>query len=232
VNSEPGRPRGAWSAEPGSAGWARVLPFGDRAYLLEPDGGPQGADATAWVLAVARAAQDLWPAATVVAGLASVLVAFDSPADLPRQSSLLRGWAAPGPGAGPGPEPRVLRISIKYDGPDLGDVALLLGLTASELAARHRAADWTVAALGFSPGFGYLRSSDPLFGSIPRRADPRRRVPAGSLAIAAGMSAVYPSETPGGWHLIGTTDAVLFDVRRVPPALLRVGDRVVFEERP
>jgi KipI family sensor histidine kinase inhibitor len=195
-------------------------------------GGEQAGEATAWVLPVVRAAQDRWPAATVVAGLASVLVAFDSPADRPDEASLLRGWAPPGPGTAPDSGTRVLRIPIRYDGPDLADVARGLGLTPAELAARHSTAEWTVAALGFSPGFGYLSSPDPLFRSVPRRADPRRRVPAGTLAIAAGMSAVYPSATPGGWNLIGTTDAVLFDAGRVPPALLRVGDRVAFQERP
>lgn len=240
--------------EPGPpAPWVRATPFGDRAYLLEPGavparggqeggqgaGGEQAAGgepagaATAWVLPVVSAAQDRWPAATVVAGLASVLVAFDSPVDRPDEASLLGGWSPPPhPGAAPDTGTRVLRIPIRYDGPDLADVARDLGLTAAELAARHRAAEWTVAALGFSPGFGYLSCPDPLFRSVPRRAAHRRRVPAGSLAIAAGMSAIYPSATPGGWNLIGTTDAVLFDVGRVPPALLGVGDLVVFQEQP
>ncbi len=230
-------PRPERPEQPGPPpGWVHVSPFGDRAYLLEPgaapEGGGRGVEATAWVLPVVSAARDRWPAATVVAGLASVLVAFESPAGRPDEVSLLRGWARPDPGAASAAGTRVLRIPIRYDGPDLADVAQRLGLSPAELAARHRAAEWTVAALGFSPGFGYLTTPDPLFRDVPRRADPRRRVPAGALAIAAGMSAVYPSATPGGWNLIGSTDAVLFDVGRVPPALLGVGDRVVFEEQP
>ncbi len=93
---------------------------------------------------------------------------------------------------------------------------------------RHLAATWTVAAVGFSPGFGYLTSDDPVFGQVPRRADPRRRVPAGSVALAGGMCAVYPSATPGGWQLIGTSDVSLFDPDAVSPALLAAGDAVRF----
>lgn len=237
----PGQSPGSGTAGHGSSSrWVRAQPFGDRAYLLEPAGAPggeppgedPGTEATAWVLAAVRTAQERWPGATVVAGLASVLVAFESPGDLPDQASVAHGWPRPDRGAAPGGEQRVVRIPVRYDGPDLGDVARGLGLAPAELVARHRAAQWTVAALGFSPGFGYLSSPDPLFRAIRRRADPRRRVPPGSLAIAAGMSAVYPSSTPGGWNLIGTTDAVLFDADRTPPALLRVGDLVVFQELP
>jgi KipI family sensor histidine kinase inhibitor len=89
-----------------------------------------------------------------------------------------------------------------------------------------------VAALGFSPGFGYLTTTDPLFAQVARRPDPRRRVPAGSVALAAGMCAVYPSPTPGGWQLIGSTKATLFDSEVRPPNLLVVGDLVQFVEVP
>jgi KipI family sensor histidine kinase inhibitor len=108
------------------------------------------------------------------------------------------------------------------------------GTTARTLAgsSRHGRAEWTVAALGFSPGFGYLTCPDPLFSSVPRRADPRPRVPAGSVALAAGMCAVYPSATPGGWQLVGSTDRVLFDPGQDPPAVLAAGDRIVFDELP
>ena len=128
--------------------------------------------------------------------------------------------------------PRLHTLPTRYDGPDLADVAAMLRLPAAEVVRRHQAAIWTVAAVGFSPGFGYLTTPDPLFAAVGRRADPRPRVPRGSVALAAQMCAVYPSATPGGWQLIGSTTAELFDVTAEHPALLRVGDRVEFVEVP
>ncbi|HSO03713.1 MAG TPA: carboxyltransferase domain-containing protein, partial [Candidatus Limnocylindrales bacterium] len=128
--------------------------------------------------------------------------------------------------------PPTHEIPTRYDGPDLPAVAAMLGLPVAEAVHRHRESVWTVAAIGFSPGFGYLTTEDPLFAKIGRRADPRPRVPRGSVALAAGMCAVYPSPTPGGWQLIGSTAAEMFDVNAEHPALLRVGDRVQFVEVP
>ena len=128
--------------------------------------------------------------------------------------------------------PRLHTLPTRYDGPDLADVAATLRLPAAEVVRRHAAAIWTVAAIGFSPGFGYLTTTDPLFAAVGRRAHPRPRVPRGSVALAAQMCAIYPSATPGGWQLIGSTTAELFDVAAEHPALLRVGDRVEFVEVP
>ena len=108
----------------------------------------------------------------------------------------------------------------------------MLHLPTAEVVRRHRAAIWTVAAIGFSPGFGYLTTTDRIFAEVGRRPDPRPKVPRGSVALAAQMCAVYPSATPGGWQLIGSTSAELFDVAAEHPALLRVGDRVAFVEVP
>jgi len=213
-----------------------VLPFGDRALLLEPaDRQSQG---TGWVLHHAGRARVRWPQATVVPGLASVLVVFERPSDRP---DLRAVWAGPDPvstvdpsaGVGPDPAPpRVHTMPTRYDGPDLAAVAAMLNLPATEVVRRHRDTVWTVAAIGFSPGFGYLTCDDPLFAGVGRRADPRPRVPRGSVALAAGMCAVYPGPTPGGWQLIGSTEAQLFDTHAERPALLRVGDRVQFLEVP
>ena len=96
---------------------------------------------------------------------------------------------------------------------------------------RHSERTYRVLFLGFVPGFGYLGPLDPAL-ALPRRAEPRRRVPAGSVAIAGEQTAVYPVETPGGWHLIGRTDAVLFDPDREVPNLLAPGDRVRFDPAP
>ncbi len=119
------------------------------------------------------------------------------------------------------------RIAVRYDGPDLTDVAHRTGLPRDEVIARHSGRTYTVLLLGFVPGFAYLGELDGAL-VLPRRAEPRRRVPAGSVAIAGGQTAVYPLETPGGWHLIGRTAAVLFDPDRIPPARLAAGDHVRF----
>ncbi|GAA2730376.1 5-oxoprolinase subunit PxpB [Actinocorallia aurantiaca] len=126
-----------------------------------------------------------------------------------------------------GPPGREVEVPVVYDGADLAEVAELTGLTVDEVVARHSAAEYTVAYLGFSPGFGYLTGIDPVL-RVPRRRTPRTSVPAGSVAIAGPYAAVYPSASPGGWRLLGRTDLVLWDVRRDPPSLLGPGDRVRF----
>jgi KipI family sensor histidine kinase inhibitor len=123
--------------------------------------------------------------------------------------------------------PDVLIIDVVYDGLDLADVAREVDIGVDEVVERHLAAEYTVAFCGFSPGFGYLRGLDPML-HIDRRATPRTRVPGGSVAIAAGYSAVYPSASPGGWHLLGTTRTTLWDERLDPPALMVPGRRVRF----
>ena len=122
-------------------------------------------------------------------------------------------------------------IPVRYDGPDIAAVADRLRLTPAEIVRRHSERTYRVLFLGFVPGFGYLGPLDPAL-ALPRRAEPRRRVPAGSVAIAGEQTAVYPVETPGGWHLIGRTDAVLFDPDREVPNLLAPGDRVRFDPAP
>ena len=112
--------------------------------------------------------------------------------------------------------------------PDLAEVARLAGLSAEDVIARHSAVRYHVYMLGFLPGFPYLGDL-PAELALPRRADPRLRVPAGSIAIATSLSAIYPFESPGGWHLIGTTPIRLFDIARPRPALLAAGDAVKFE---
>ena len=118
-------------------------------------------------------------------------------------------------------------IPVCYDGPDLDWVAAQTGLTPEDVVRRHTARRYTVFLLGFVPGFAYLGELDPAL-VLPRRSEPRRRVPAGSVAIAGAQTAVYPLETPGGWHLIGRTSTRLFDPQREPPALLAAGDTVRF----
>jgi KipI family sensor histidine kinase inhibitor len=123
-----------------------------------------------------------------------------------------------------------IEIPVCYGGefgPDLDAVAVNAGLAAGEIVARHAQAEYRVAMLGFMPGFPYLLGLDPAL-HMPRRASPRTRVPAGSVAIGGGQTGIYPRELPGGWQLIGRTPLTLFDPARAEPALLRPGQRVRF----
>jgi KipI family sensor histidine kinase inhibitor len=121
----------------------------------------------------------------------------------------------------------VVEIPVRYDGPDLLEVAERTGLTVDEVIARHSARSYRAYACGFQPGFAYLGDLDEAL-ALPRRSSPRLRVPAGSVAIAGRQTAVYPLQTPGGWHLIGSTPLRMFDATRDPPALIRPGDEVRF----
>jgi KipI family sensor histidine kinase inhibitor len=111
--------------------------------------------------------------------------------------------------------------------PDLEEVAARTGLSVREVIERHSAVTYHVYMLGFLPGYPYLGDLPPEL-ALPRRENPRTRVPPGSIAIATTMTAVYPLESPGGWHLIGRTPVALWDVRRDPPVLLSAGDKIVF----
>lgn len=130
--------------------------------------------------------------------------------------------------AGLAPETsRTHEICVTYDGPDLEDVGASLGLSTEDVIGRHLARTYSVDLIGFVPGWAYLSELDATL-DLPRRAQPRPRVPAGSVAIAGAQTGVYPLVTPGGWHIIGHTDTVMFDPTRDPPAILRPGDRVRF----
>ncbi|HEY6894280.1 MAG TPA: 5-oxoprolinase subunit PxpB, partial [Rhodanobacteraceae bacterium] len=136
--------------------------------------------------------------------------------------------AAP-PETGRAPQ-RLVEIPVRYGGeygPDLDALAHYAKLDAAEVIAKHTAATYTVAMLGFAPGFPYLFGLDDAL-QMPRRATPRTRVPAGSVAIGGAQTGIYPTELPGGWQLIGRTPLALFDAARDPPSLLMPGDRVRF----
>jgi KipI family sensor histidine kinase inhibitor len=124
--------------------------------------------------------------------------------------------------------PRQHIIPVRYDGIDLDSVAAAAALSVEEVIQLHTGKTYTVDLLGFVPGWAYLSELDPRL-QIPRRQQPRPRVPAGSVAIAASQTGVYPLDTPGGWHLLGHTDTVMFDATRKQPALLKAGDTVKFE---
>jgi len=120
-----------------------------------------------------------------------------------------------------------VEIPVRYDGEDLPEVARLTGLDAEEVVRRHTAPEYTVAFLGFSPGFPYLVGLDPAL-EVPRRDTPRTSIPAGSVGLAGGQTGIYPTASPGGWQLIGRTGVTLFDPDRDPPALLGPGSRLRF----
>lgn len=125
-------------------------------------------------------------------------------------------------------ESRHHSIPVRYDGPDLDAVAAATNLTRREVIEIHSAQSYTVDLLGFVPGFAYLSELDARL-ELPRRGQPRPRVPAGSVAVAARLTGIYPFDTPGGWHLLGSTNELLFDPRREEPSLFKPGDTVNFE---
>jgi KipI family sensor histidine kinase inhibitor len=199
----------------------RVLPYGDRAVLIEP-ADPAGVLALRnWLLRQRHAG-----IAAVVPTARTVLVEVE-PSRLPLAElrSLVAGAEA-GSTSEVG-ESEVLELPVRYDGADLASVAHELDLDPDELVALHSGGEYTVQFCGFSPGFGYLTGLDPRL-RVPRLANPRPAVPAGSVAIADEYTAVYPRTSPGGWRLLGATDAVLFDLDRDPPAALSPGVRVRF----
>lgn len=121
-------------------------------------------------------------------------------------------------------------IVVEYGGvvgPDLPELAERAGLDVADYIDCHATAQYTVAFLGFQPGFPYLRGL-PSALRAPRRASPRVRVVAGSVAIGGAYAGIYPADSPGGWQIIGRTTANLFDSRRHAPALLMSGDRLRF----
>lgn len=199
----------------------RILPVGDDALLVEVAAGEE-AQALHAELLRRRAAGTLPPVREIVPAARTVLLAgVADPAGLAAQ---LSRWDVP-PVA---PDARaVVELPVRYDGPDLADVAALWGVTEAEVARIHSGASYLVAFCGFAPGFGYLTGLAERF-AVPRRATPRTRVPPGSVALAGPYTGVYPKASPGGWRLIGTTDAVLWDPDRDPVALLAPGTRVRF----
>lgn len=212
-----------------------IEPFGDAALLVT-----LGTLADPALAARAQAAAEAVAAVRtghpaigrpVPAG-ASVLIPFDPLSLSPDDAAAIVAAALARLPATPTPDQAlpVVEIAVRYgglDGPDLDALAERHGLRPADVVELHAGATYRVLFLGFAPGFGYLGGL-PAALATPRRATPRERVPAGSVGIAGDRTAVYPLAMPGGWQLIGRTDAVLFDPRRDPPALLRPGAPVRF----
>ena len=207
------------SGPAGSSGSRRVLPLGARALLVEC-----GDVAEVVGLHAALEVDPVPGQSEVLAAASTVLVVLEHPRhragaalDLAARPVVARATA----------RGTTVVLDTVYDGEDLAVVAELTGMSPDALVARHAGQQWTAAFIGFAPGFAYLVGEDPPF-DVPRRATPRAVVPAGAVGLAGAFSAVYPRATPGGWQLIGRTDAPMWDVARQPPALLRPGDAVRF----
>lgn len=194
----------------------RLLPYGPEAVLVEL---ADSDEVRAWHAAVRGLPEvlDLVPAG-------QTLLLVCRPDRLDRVCAELRRLD---PAPVPARAGERVSIEVCYDGADLSAVAEATGLSEREVVARHCRSDFVVAYLGFAPGFAYLTGLDPAL-RLPRRGTPRTRVPAGSVAIADTLSAVYPRASPGGWHLLGRTEQTMFDPYGDPPALLTAGTRVRF----
>ncbi len=164
----------------------------------------------------------------LVPGLSTLLIVADPlRADLDALAADIPTWNLEGE---TGEQPREHVIDVRYDGPDLDEVATLTGLTPEQIIERHSGAVYTAAFLGFAPGFAYLTGLDPAL-EVPRLQTPRTRVPTGAVAIAGRMTVVYPRPTPGGWRILGHADVRLFDPHKRPPAVFAPGDRIRFRRR-
>jgi len=161
---------------------------------------------------------------------ASLLIEFDPlRLDVQQVSALVSGVDM---GAASGDPPGITHeIPVCYDaelGPDLADVSDLTGLATEEIVKLHTGPEYPIYFLGFSPGFAYLGGLSPAL-AVPRLASPRKLVPAGSVAIGGEQTGIYPTNSPGGWRIIGRTPVRLFkpsDASR--PTLFQPGDRVRF----
>lgn len=209
----------------------RILPYGDRALLLDVD---DAGAVQALVGALEHARGDAEEGSPfgeiveVVPAARTVLLRHPRPALLAEALSQRpqladAAWATIHPSA----STSVVEIATVYDGPDLEAVAAHLGIGVEEVVRRHTAGDYVVAFLGFAPGFAYLTGGDPSL-RVPRLRTPRARVPAGSVAIAGDYSAIYPTASPGGWHLLGRTGAVVWDLAAEPPTPFAPGVPVRF----
>lgn len=201
----------------------RFLPAGPSALLIEL--GDLDAVLGLHAEILRRRALGWAPGLTDVIPAARTIL-LDGVADPGSLAAEIAGWRVPPAPAADGP---AVTIACRYDGEDLAEVAAAWGVSPAEAARMHARARYRVAFCGFMPGFAYL-SGLPDELSVRRRPVPRRSVPAGSVAVAGGYTAVYPRSSPGGWMLIGRTGTVMWDPDRDQPALLAPGMRVRFTD--
>ncbi|HEY5835447.1 5-oxoprolinase subunit B family protein [Streptomyces sp.] len=203
----------------------RVLPAGADAVLVETEDGER-AEALHAELLRRRAAGEFAEVAEIVPAARTVLVT--GLADPRGFAAGVARWEVPPVERGGG-DP--VELAVRFDGPDLAEVAGLWGVGTGEVAELVTGTAFRVAFCGFAPGFGYLTGL-PEHLRVPRLDTPRTVVPAGSVALAGPYAGVYPRPSPGGWQIIGTTDAVVWDPDRDPAALLTPGTDVRFTAAP
>jgi KipI family sensor histidine kinase inhibitor len=209
------------------------MPYGEHALLVELDGLPQVLTLDGALRAAREAGQAAYrDLVDVVPAARTVLLVLREGADPgPVRSAvattLRQALAAAVEETAPPADTQMIEIGVHYDGPDLHEVATLTGLPPQEVVAAHTGTPWRAAFAGFAPGFVYLAGGDPRL-RVRRRDEPRTSVPAGSVGLAGEFSAVYPRSSPGGWQLLGHTDAIMWDVNRQPPALAQPGALVRF----
>ncbi len=198
-----------------------LVPLGDRAWLARFD---TESAARSWARA-ARAARRLGVVDVVLAYKSASVHLGPDAADDPALEAWLRDLDPTAEAVEPG---RLVTIPVLYDGDDLADVAGATGLTVPEVISLHGSTVYDVFAIGFQPGFPYAGYLPPPLDRLPRRSEPRVRVPSGSVAIASRQTGIYPTELPGGWNLLGRTPLSIVDVAagRFP---IRAGDRLKFE---
>lgn len=211
------------------SGPATIHDYGDQALLLEFDNTDE---VLAWADAIRDA--ELLGVLDIVPASRTVLIKLAGPRYQPptrqRLGKLRVAPEAVSHSTAPADRRADVQIDVVYDGPDLDEVARLTGLTTDEVVAAHTGTPWRVGFGGFAPGFAYLVGGDSRL-EVGRRAEPRTKVPTGSVGLAGEFSGVYPRESPGGWQLIGRTaadQAALWDVNREKPALLTPGMWVAF----
>ncbi|MDO5066688.1 MAG: urea amidolyase family protein [Propionibacteriaceae bacterium] len=201
----------------------RLLPSGERATLVELGNLAEVLAAEARLRELVAAGEAPWDQVVDVIAAQRAVMLTHGPADLrPAIAHALAELSPELPRAD-----REVVIEVHYDGEDLAEVSELTGLSPAQVIAAHTGTPWRVAFGGFAPGFAYLVGGDPRL-RVPRRSSPRPRVPAGSVGLADQFSGIYPTASPGGWQIIGRTDAPLFDQDASPPALLSPGVRVRF----
>jgi KipI family sensor histidine kinase inhibitor len=199
-----------------------VLDYGDQALLFQFD---NTAEVLAWTAALREAA--LPGVLDIVPASRTVLLKLDGPRHQSAIRRRLRTLQVTPDTASTATPEQAMTIDVVYDGADLAEVADLTGLTTAQVINAHTATPWQVGFGGFAPGFAYLIGGDPRL-AVPRRAEPRSSVPAGAVGLAGEFTGIYPRRSPGGWQLIGHTDAVMWDIDRPNPALLTPGMWVQF----
>jgi KipI family sensor histidine kinase inhibitor len=215
----------------------QIAPMGEAALLIECFQPDAQANQAIHSLKIAIQQQNIAGINSIIPGIASLLVHYNHQ-HISYQQLSSSIWQLKEQISAQtyihGDAQRLIRIPVVYGGehgPDLLTSAAELGISPKELIAAHCGQIYRVMMIGFAPGFPYIGPL-PSKLNIPRRSTPRSAVPAGSVAIAAGLTGIYPAKLPGGWHILGRTPLQLFNPQQQPPSLLQAGDGVQFEPLP